>query len=184
MAGTVGRGTDAPNVVVAGRTMRIKATFRIPRVDFGKYLAALKERLGDAIAHAAFEWLGATTSVIPVWSGASLATFLPLASQVGLSILVSPVASSRIDLGLSNATGEVKADADKGRFEFSYSTSLAHLIYNEANNANISPDPTLFSKLKQPGPYHFQEKGKAAVKRVFDDVRLPSPVFKTTTLKV
>src|SRR6476620_8661382 len=128
--------------------MRISATLRAPRVDFSKYRKALQEVLGDAIAQAAFQWLGATTAVIPVWSGASMATFQPLASAIGFSLSVSPVSfADRVNLGLSNATGEITADANTGNFTFKYSTTLAHLIYNEFNNANISPDPTLFSRL-------------------------------------
>jgi hypothetical protein len=165
--------------------MRIKATLRVPRVDFAKYRRALQEVLGDAIAQAAFEWLGATTAVIPVWSGASLSTFQPLASAVGFSLSVHPVSfQDRVGLGLSNATGEIVADSNTGQFTFTYTTTLAHLIYNEFNNANISPDPTLFSRLLSPGPYRFQEKGLAAFKKVAEDVRLPDPTFSITTFRV
>lgn len=165
--------------------MKISATFRVPRVDFVKYKRALQETLGDAIAHAAFEWLGATTTIIPVWSGASRATFMPLASQIGFQLSVQPIAwKDRVDIGLSNATGSLTADSEKGQFSFTYSTTLPWLIYNEFNNANITPDPTLFSRLLQPGPYHFQERGLEAWKQVSADVRLPAPAFKTTTIKV
>lgn len=164
--------------------MKIKATFRVPRVDFGKYRRALQDTIGDALGQAAFEWLGATTAAIPVWSGASLATFLPLASQIGLSLSVSPVTrSSGISLGLNNATGNVTADPDRGVYKFEYSTTLAHLIFNEFNNANISPDPGLFSKLINPGPYEFQKKGQEAFKKVADDVRLPAPLYSIATIR-
>lgn len=165
--------------------MKITATFRAPRVDFAQYHKALQNVLGEAITQAAFQWLGATTAVIPVWSGASLATFMPLASAIGFSLSVSPASRlNRVDLGLSNATGSLTTDASKGKFEFSYGTTLAHLIYNEANNANISPDPTLFSKLIDPGPYHFQEKGVAAFKQSIASVQLPDPKLKFTTIRV
>lgn len=165
--------------------MKIKATLRAPRVDFTRYRRALQEALGDAIAQAAFQWLGATTAVIPVWSGASLATFQPLASAVGFSLSVSPVAfEDRVNLGLTNATGEITADSNTGQFTFTYSTTLAHLIYNELNNANISPDPTLFSRLKNPGPYHFQEKGSKAFEDSVKGVRLPEPAYVINIIKI
>lgn len=165
--------------------MRIKATFRVPRVDFSKYRQALQETLGDAIAHAALEWLGATTALIPVWSGASLATFMPLASQIGFQLAVTPIAwKDRVSIGLQNATGTLTADSSKGQFEFSYSTTLPWLIYNEFNNANITPDPTLFDRLLNPGPYHFQERGLETWKKFAEGVRLPAPTFKTTTIRV
>jgi len=165
--------------------MKIKATFKVPRVDFAKYRARLQEVLGEAIVQAAFEWLGATTAAIPVWSGASLATFQPLASAIGFSLSVQPTAfTNRVGLGLNNAVGEINTDTSKGLFTFTYSTTLEHLIYNEFNNANISPDPSLFARLLNPGPYKFQEKGLAAFKRVAADVRLPEPTYKITTIRV
>lgn len=164
--------------------MKITASFVAPRVDFVKFLQDLQEVLGDALSKAAFEWLEATTAEIPTWSGASLATFQPLASQVGLSLSISPVTKSRIDVGLASATGSFETDAASGKFTFTYGTTLAHLIYNEFNNANISPDPSLFSSLKQPGPYRFQEKGREAFNRSVSRVRLPKPVYRLTKMKV
>lgn len=164
--------------------MKIKATFRAARIDFSAYRKALQERLGDMLALAAFEWLAATTATIPVWSGASMATFQPLASQISFNLSINPVSfADRISLGLSNATGTFVADAASGKFEFSYSTSLAHLIYNEFNNANISPDPTLFARLIKPGPYQFQIKGADAFRKVAQDVELPAPTYKLTTIQ-
>ena len=166
--------------------MKFKGTLRVPRVNFSAYRQALQEHLGDAIARAAVQWLGATTAEIPVWSGASLATFIPLASEIGFSLAASPLAGvpDRVNLGLSNATGEVIADASKGVFRFRYSTSLAHLIYNEFNNANISPDPTLFARLIKPGPYDFQKKGEEAFRKEAESVRLPAPTFSITSVRV
>lgn len=167
--------------------MRITATFTLPRLDLNSYRKQLQEVLGDAIARAAFEWLGATTAAIPVWSGASLSTFQPLASQLSFALSVFPRAFvDRTNLGLQNSTGEVVADAAKGVFEFRYSTTLKHLIYNEFNNANISPDPTLFARLLNPGPYRFQEKGQAAVEKAVQGIGLPNPLnsITTTTLRV
>ena len=165
--------------------MKIKATFRVPRVDLTRYREALNQSLGEAIAQAAFAWLGATTAAIPVWSGASLATFQPLASELGIALSIAPVSFvDRISLGLSKAEGSVTVDSTKGKYEFSYSTSLEHLIYNEFNNANISPDPTLFSRLITPGPYEFQKKGLDAFEKVARDVRLPAPTYSIKTIRV
>ncbi len=163
--------------------MKLTATLRIPRFDMSKYRRALHEQLGEAITQAAFSWLGAATDAIPVWSGASHATFLPLASAIGFSMAVAPVnaGGSRVGLGLNNATGELIADASTGKFQFSYSTTLKHLIYNEFNNANISPDPSLFAKLHNPGPYDFQKKALEAYEKSIRNVGLPDP-FKSLTV--
>jgi hypothetical protein len=155
--------------------MKVTATFRAPRINLSKYKKALHDELASAITHAAFEWLGATTAIIPVWSGASLATFLPLATEIGFNVSIAPVptAPNRVSLGLSHGEGSLNMDADKGTYTFKYSTTLSHLIWNEFNNANVFPDPTLFGKLHEPGPYHFQQKGLNAFRQYAQHVRLP-----------
>lgn len=152
--------------------MKLKAQFQIPKFDMAGYKSALQERLGDAIAHAAFDWLQATVKLIPVWSGASASTFRPLASQISFQLASSPLQSvpDRQDLGLENSTGNVIADANSGKFEFSYSTTLKHLIINEFHDAR-----QWGFHLHTPGPYHFQEAGQRAFKESIKDVRLPSP---------
>jgi hypothetical protein len=155
--------------------MKVTATFRAPRINISAYKKALHDELASAITHGAFEWLGATTAVIPVWSGASLATFLPLAAEIGFAISINPVptAPNRFSLGLTHGEGSLHMDAEKGTYTFKYATTLSHLIWNEFNNANVFPDPTLFGKLHDPGPYHFQQKGLNAFKRFAQTVRLP-----------
>lgn len=156
--------------------MKITGTFRVPRYSIDEYQRLMKDQLGQAIAEAAAEWLGATVPLIPVWSGASRGTFRPLASKIGLQILILPRAFvERIGFGESQATGQVTIDPSAGRFTFSYSTTLAHLVYNEFNNANVSPDPTLFARLLNPGPYRFQEAGEKAFREFAQSVRLPDP---------
>lgn len=155
--------------------MKLKATLPTPRLDLSSYLTELNEILSDAIALAAFEWVNAATAEIPVWSGASHATFLKLASTVGLTISIDNAANAprRVSYGLANSKGEMNIDAAKGRFEFMYQTSLKHLVYNEYNNANISPDPGLLSQLINPGPYGFQNTAREAFLRSIRSVSLP-----------
>jgi hypothetical protein len=165
--------------------MKFKATLKAPRVDFAAYKKQLQDVLGEAIARAAFEWLGATTAAVPTWSGASQATFAHLASAIGLNLSIAPVARiNRISLGLSNSTGTLISDAEKGIFKFEYGTTLQYLIFNEFNNANIIRPPGLFSELIRPGPYRFQDKGKEAFDKVAKDVRLPDPTLTVTTYRV
>lgn len=101
---------------------------------------------------------------------------MPLASEVGFQVAIDQSPSARrggVSLGLSNAKGDITVDANKGVFTFTYATSLEHLIFNEFNNGNIVRGPRQFTDLITPGPYHFQQKGKAAFERVAADVRLP-----------
>ena len=170
--------------------MIFTGTLRAPRLNLAAYRKELDAVLGDAIAHAAFEWLGAVVDKVPVWSGASRATFLPLAHAISYPLSVSQASShvgrDRVDLGLENASGGIDpGKTQEGRFTFTYSTTLAHLIWNEFHNANIDPDPTKLpppKKLHDPGPYHFQKLGQEAVAKFSQGVSLPNP-FVSFTVK-
>lgn len=157
--------------------IKVSATYQVPKINVSAYKRVLNDTFSRAIADAARVWLQATTVEIPVWSGASLATFAKLASDAGFSLgSLSPVfnAPSRIGLGLSASQGSLEGDNSRATFKFTYATSLRHLIFNEFNNANASPDSTLFGTLKNPGPYRFQQKGKATVLATLKELRLPN----------
>ena len=161
--------------------MKINAKFKSLRFDSAKYREALRKTLEEAITQAAFAWLQAVVSAVPSWSGASRGTLIKLASSFGAQVDISISSTApyeRTDLGIANSEGRLNLDqADAGCVSFQYSTSLAHLIWNEYNNANITRDRTKWRhvELINPGPYRFQEKGQAAVKEAFQSVRLPDP---------
>lgn len=170
--------------------MKFVGTLRLPRLDLAKYQSLLKEQLMDTIALAATEWLTTAVDAVPEWSGASRATFLPLAREAGYQLTVGPIRNipSGVPLGLSASTGDLKAGigAENAKFYFQYSTTLPHLVYNESNDGNISPGPGQFAKLIQPGPYNFQIKGEQAFRRIAESIRLPSPFpfIRTKTVRV
>lgn len=138
---------------------------------------------------AATVWLNATVLlVIPVWSGASRATFLKLAREVGFPLTVTGLkAPSRLlnqspselgpRAGFQKSRGEVTTNSSSGIYTFTYQTDLFHLVFNEFNNANQNPTAgRLFSRLIQPGPYNFREIGQDAFEDyVRDTTELPSP---------
>lgn len=159
--------------------MHLEALFEIPRVDWNRFRAALHERLVTALSEATRKYLEATAvAAVPVWSGASRATFSPLASHVSFALATMPVAGApnRIDLGLANGTGLWTAGERQGVYAFTYSTTLPHLIINEYYNANTFTNPETgkpYFHLHRPGPYHFQEAGARAFDEVAATVRLP-----------
>jgi len=139
--------------------------------------AALAESLNLHINQAGIRWLNATAiSKIPVWSGASRATFLHLAQELNfpIDIQVSPTAKTpRISLGLANSSGELDDNGNDGIVMMKYSTSLDHLVFNEYNNANA-----FGHNLKTPGPYKFQDAGADAFNTYLTTHRarfLPNP---------
>lgn len=157
--------------------MKFSGTFRSPSIDLSAYLDRLHSHLSETIQTATREWLLATVTEIPVWSASSVATFLKLAAAVSFPLGATPVtgAPNRVALGTSQSVGTLMTDKGNQRYTFEYSTTLAHLIYNEFNNANITPDRTLFAQLHEPGPYNFQTKGADAFDRSAGQVTLPNP---------
>jgi len=164
--------------------MKFTAQFSAPRIDVSAYRKALDKRMTAAIAQGLMAWLEAVLAEIPVWSGASRATFVKLAQQIGYNLPVAPAAvqaahglfSSRIDrtgMGMGQSDGKLTADKETGEYTFSYSTTLPWLIWNEYHNANVDPDPTLFYRLIKEGPYNFQAVGARAFLRFADTVDLP-----------
>lgn len=169
--------------------MKFSATFTKPRIDLRKFRSELDDVMQDRIREAARAWLGAATVRVPAWSGASLGTFRKLASAASFSLSIGSTAqgSARglgVGAGVSVSTGKITDDPAKGLWTFEYSTTLRHLIYNEYNNANITPDPGLFAKLKNPGPYGFQFDGGIAAEQVLRNVLLPPIPLKLTSRTV
>ena len=160
--------------------MRFKATIRTLKMDLRGYRARVHNEMTRIVMESARVWLNATvTRLIPIWSGASVATFLHLAraANYGLQVGPNPGVKSRVGLGLavSGPLTPITLDAKAGVYKFEYETALKHLIYNEFNDANASPDIGLFHRLINPGPYHFQEAGRAAFQAYAAGVRLPDP---------
>ena len=171
---------------------RFIVDFKLPSFDKRGYKALLKTHMKGVIEDSVRVWLNATVvSLIPVWSGASAATFLHLARAVSLHLNTSPTSTSFFKNG--RQYGESRSGPSSpinygqgNQWSFEYSTTLKHLIFNESNNANVTHDPAVFSRLIKPGPYDFQSQGAAAFQQFAATVRLPDPTksIRTKTLKV
>lgn len=154
--------------------MKFVGTLVVPRIDLSAYRQAMHEALKERLALAVFHYLDAVLAKVPVWSGASAATFLQLAKTIEYPLNIEPATQLGfgVSYGRARGKGELKDEASSGLFFFTYSTTLAHLIWNENNPP---PGPGQFGVLKRPGPYHFQEVGKAAFDKVAKATRLPNP---------
>ncbi len=168
--------------------MKFKGSLALLQFDLEGYKKRLHEHLSEEIARAAFVWLNTVLDEIPTWSGASRATFLALSQEVGFNLSISPKLGGAIGLGIgvgaAHGQGTMTADVGKGEYSFKYSTDLPHLVWNEFNTP--AGDPNVFFRLKKPGPYRFQKKGKEAFERIAAEVRLPEPwkSLKITKVKV
>ena len=164
--------------------MKFKAEFIVPKIDMAS-VSLIDETLKEAISQAVMEWLNAVLGLIPVWSGASRATFKKLASIIGMNVPVDMASvTSREGIGESLSSGKVSFNDPPAVYTFEYSTELPWLIWNEYHNANEDPDPTKWpppAKLKRPGPYEFQQRGYLAFVQFAKTVVLPDIRLKAGT---
>ena len=163
-------------------TMKFTGSLAAPRLDLSAYRRAMDKHLREAIAQALMAWLEATVlAEVPVWSGASRATFRALANHIEYNIPIFPVAPSRISRGEAESSGSLETDEAKGRYVFKYQTTLPWLLINEYFDAT-----QWGFNLRKPGPYDFQKKGQAAFRQFAETVRLPNPFeyLKSTKIKV
>jgi len=169
--------------------MKLTGHFAAPRLDLERYRRQLAKHMAEVVSQAAMEWLDRVLMEIPIWSGASQATFTHLARDIGFQLPIGSDSSYeyamsmrranvpvevRIPRGIAESDGGIVLNDKAGLFYFHYSTNLPWLVWNEYHNANIEPDPMLFDKLRKPGPYHFQKLGATVFKAFADDVGLLS----------
>ena len=111
----------------------VKADVRYPVIDIPK----AKKKIGDTMTKFTFdvlaEWVTEVTNVIPVWSGASRASFLKLANQAKVdveinSLIVAPI-GSRVELGYDLSIGVVIADArgSAGLYGWDWGSTLDYI---------------------------------------------------------
>lgn len=161
----------------------MKWTFQLsaPRLDLAGAKRDLDHYMQDVVKEAATAWLEAVLREIPVWSGASKATFLKLGGLVDYEIPIFPVAPDRRGIGQAESSGFVSFRAGgRSTYTFTYGTTLSWLMVNEYFDAT-----QWGFKLKKPGPYDFQIKGLRAFLRFAENVRLPSvkPFMKSIRVK-
>jgi len=146
--------------------MKLTAQFQAPRIS-SAYREALHQSLTHALVEASKAYLHATVdTLIPVYGGASRATFFQLASHAEFALAISPVAPSTVSLGEEH--GSCTWEAGPNGYSFTYTTTLPHLIINEGYDAN-----QWGFHLRNPGPYHFQEAGAKAFQQSISTLEFP-----------
>jgi hypothetical protein len=159
--------------------MKFTARFATPRLDTSTYRTALDSAMREVLSQAVMEWLARVLDEVPVWSGASRATFLKLANTIGTAVPIVPVVPSRIDMGYAASNGKLNINEPPGQYTFTYDSELFHLFINEYYDAT-----QWGFHLKKPGPYHFQAKGQIAFINFAKGVYLPDPWLFLKTKKV
>jgi len=112
---------------------RLSVEPRYPVIDIPR----AKRKIGETMTKFTFdvlkEWVIEVTNVIPVWSGASRASFLKLANQAQVEIEIEPLIvapiGSRIPLGFETSMGVVIADArgSAGLYGWDWASTLDYI---------------------------------------------------------
>jgi hypothetical protein len=115
-------------------------------------------------------WVTEFIRIVPVWSGQSVGTILPLAEILSRPVTIN--APQGFAPGNQSGRGAAQSSATLsgggGRWFITYETALKHLIINE------QIDATVFGfRLKKPGPYNFQEQAGNAFANAAKEARLP-----------
>lgn len=97
-----------------------------PVVDVDKSVQAIHKTMARFVTDTLAVWVTGSTEPVPVWSGASRASFLKLAAQARVTITINPVAPSRIPLGIETSVGEVFANPGTN-YGWLWSSDLAHI---------------------------------------------------------
>lgn len=113
--------------------MPVSVEVRYPVIDIPKAKQKIHEVMTRFTFDVLAEWVRTTTSVIPVWSGASRASFLKLANQVDVEIVIEPLIvapiGSRIPLGFETSIGVIIADArgSSGLYGWDWASTLDYI---------------------------------------------------------
>jgi len=118
---------------------------------------------------------------IPIWSGASRASFARLAAKLnwyipsGPRVLTCPFTRGHA-FGMKFDSGtEVYANKNIMYVGFQFATKLPHLLYNESNAPNPGPYPRPWSRGVRFTPYNFENRVLRTWKRYAERQKLPNP---------
>jgi ribulose kinase len=158
--------------------MRFRTKFRTIELNLQREVARIDKVVEEATLTAASLWLGTVTGIVPVWSTASHATFVKLATAVGFQmgpLRVSNTAHDRYMLGFMESQGGLRRP-QKGSMYFFYGTTLRYLAFNNENVAYPGVGGVK-TGLIEPTPYKFVEAGQNTFEDFAKTVQLPAPVF-------
>lgn len=153
--------------------MRFLSSLKGLVLNVRSFLGNTDAKMQLATEEAARIWLNTAIPAVPVWSGASRATFQQLADAVGVDVPidVKPNAPNRVALGRLNSRGGIERDGN-GRWRFYYENNLRYLAANETRSVSVGQYGVKWG-LIEPTPYNFQAAARAAVQAYAKTVTLP-----------
>lgn len=121
---------------------KVTVKVRYPRPDMKATRVEIDKVMKKFIFKTLKTWVLETVSPIPVWSGASRASFLFLAAKAFTSLTINPVApdppGSRISLGVTEAEAEVLVNSKTGEYGWTWRSTLSYIGVVESRNSFVS----------------------------------------------
>jgi len=150
----------------------MKLTGFFAEINFSTRAAekAINEKVEQEVFRAWDAWITEFIRIVPVWSGASVGTILPLAEIIGRSVTINAPQGHAHSNESSRGAGASSATLTNasGKVTIEYRTALMHLLINNAIDA------TVFGfNLKKPGPYNIDQHCANAFLETIREARLP-----------
>jgi hypothetical protein len=128
---------------------------KFQKLDFNdaEYRKRFDERVKAGLRQAARLWLRAVIERVPVWTGTSRGTLLPLAQMLRVAIPIKPVAfRSGRGPAFGPAYSAYEFYASDGVYAFEFDQNLPYYILNDFNLVSFIPST----------PWHSFDAGTAA----------------------
>jgi len=150
--------------------MKLKGFFAELNLSLRSAEKAIDNQVKADLFRAWDAWIVEFIRIVPVWSGQSVGTILPLAELLSHPVVINaPQGQAPGNLaGRGAATSSATLSGGNGKWFIEYQTALQHLIINEQFDATVWG-----FKLKRPGPYNFQEQAAAKFMEAAREARLP-----------
>ena len=153
--------------------MKFRSSLKGLLLNVKAFFGSSDAKMRLATEEAARIWLKAAIPAVPVWSGASRATFQQLADAVGVSVPIDVAAGApnRVALGRLNSRGGIERDGN-GSWRFYYENNLRYLAANETRSVSRGEYGVKWG-LIEPTPYNYREAARQAVRAYAKTVTLP-----------
>jgi len=151
--------------------MKFTGHFTGAKLDLSAYQRRLEAHLAHELQRIARTWLRAVTGRVPVWSGMARASLLNVAVEIGTSIVIAPVAKSRVSLG--QPLGMVTSTYGPNDFTIRITSTVPHYVLQEYTHVGVSKS----------APWRSFAAGAIAYRAVAQTVMLPPLVIKPVKIK-
>lgn len=147
---------------------KFRGTFATVNVAIRDYVVTLDAFMQERLEEAARRWVGAATGRVPLWSGMSRASLIPITQLANGTIVLSPLqAKSRIPAG--ERLGDASLIARFPQYELTISTAVEHFVIQDEHRVRRGGSPS--------APWRAFEAGNDAFRSFISEITLPPIVF-------